>query len=334
MDAVPISAVVPAYDATGYLAETLASVRGQTEPVDDVVVVDDGSGDETAAVARSQGARVVEHAENRGVAAARNTGVRAAENEWVAFLDADDLWKPRKIERQYDVVRRHPDVRVVFSDREHTRGGEIVRRRFLPDHPPYRRVEKTRLGDDVHRLDRASLGRALFPGNFLKPSTLLLHRDLFERVGGFDERFTAPGSLVGTCEDQDLALRLVVHTDPVVVEEPLVSYRLREGSVSSDTVGLKVGYAYLSDRVMAHPERYPEGAPEYFRDRKPQVLREAALVCMHDGDFETASLLLRRSLESRVAWKTLAALAACSLGERGFDALVKVKRALGLPGPR
>lgn len=334
MSAAPVSAVVPAFDAADHLPSTLASVRDQTTAVDEVVVVDDGSRDDTAAVARAHGARVVEHGANRGVSAARNTGIRAAANDWIALLDADDRWKPGKIERQYGVVRRHPGVRVVFSDREHVRDGEVVRRRFLPDHDPYRRVGKVRLEEGVYRLERSSLGRALFPGNFLKPSTLLLRRDLFEHVGGFDERFTTPGSEIGTCEDQDLALRLAVHTDPVVVEEPLVSYRLREGSVSSDTVGLKLGYAYLAEKVSSDPERYPDGAADHFRARKPAVLREAAILCMHEGAFGTASDLLHRSLRSRVTWRTLLALAACSLGERAFTALLRVKRGLRLPGLR
>lgn len=332
MTAVPVTAVIPAYNAGEHLSATLESVRAQTTAVDEIIVVDDGSHDETGAVARSSGIRLVEHRRNRGVSAARNTGIRAATHDWIALLDADDLWKPSKIARQFEVVRRHPDVRIVFSDREHVRRGEVVRSRFLPDHPPYWRVEKSQLASGIYRLDRSTLGPALFPGNFLKPSTMLLHRDLFEAAGDFDERFTAPDSPIGTCEDQDFAMRLTVHADPVVIEEPLVTYRLREGSLSSDTVGLKLGYAYLAEKVAAEPGKYPEGAVEYFRKRKPAVLREAALICMHQGAFEKASDLLRRSLSDAVTWRTLLALGTCALGENAFRALLKVKRGLRLPG--
>lgn len=330
----PISAVVPAYEAADHLPAALESVHAQTTGVAEIVVVDDGSGDDTAAVARDHGARVVRHDTNRGVSAARNTGIRAARNDWIALLDADDAWKPRKTERQHGLLRRHRDLEVVFSDREHVRDGEVVLPRFLPTHEPYTRVEKEPLGDGAYRLDGASVGRALFPGNFLKPSTLLFHRELFEKVGGFDERFTAPDSPIGTCEDQDLSLRLVVHTDPAVVEEPLVRYRLRDDSVSSDSVGLKLGYAYLADKVAAEPARYPDGAVEHFRRRKPIVLRQAAVECMHEGSFDLASSLLRRSLRSGVTGRALGALLVCTLGERAFTALLSVKRTLGLPGAR
>lgn len=330
----PISAVVPAYEAAPHLPVALESVHEQTTGVDEIVVVDDGSGDDTASVAREHGARVIRHETNRGVSAARNTGIRAARNDWIALLDADDEWKPEKTERQYGVVRRHPEVQVVFSDREHVRDDEVVLPRFLAGHEPYGRVRREPLADGVYRLDGASLGRALFPGNFLKPSTLLLRRDLFDSVGGFDEHFTSPDSPVGTCEDQDLSLRLVGHTDPVVVEEPLVRYHLRGDSVSSDTVGLKLGYAYLADKVRANPGSYPEGAVEYFCRRKPVVLREAAVECMHDGSFDMAASLLRRSLRSGMTWRAVAALLVCTVGETAFSTLLTVKRGLRLPGLR
>lgn len=334
MSPAPVSVVIPAYESAAHLPGTIASVREQSVEVDEIIVVDDGSADETAAVARSHGVRLVRHEANRGVSAARNTGIRAARNEWIAMLDADDVWKPEKIARQYGIVQRYPDVGLVFSDREHVRDGDTVLPRFLPDHEPYHDVAKTSIGDAAYRLEGAAVGRALFPGNFIKPSTLLLRRSLFERVGGFDERFTAPGSPIGTCEDQDLSLRLVVHTDPVVVEAPLVRYRLREGSVSSDTIGLLLGYAYLAEKVIAEPHRYPAGAAEYFRDRRPEVLHEAAVLCMHEGSFDMASGLLRRSLRDGVTLRALLSLLACGMGDAAFARLVRLKRSLRLPGLR
>lgn len=328
----PVTVVIPAYEAAHHLSGTLQSVRNQTIGVDEVLVVDDGSSDDTAAVARSNGARVIQHEKNRGVSAARNTGVRAASNPWIAFLDADDLWKPHKTERQFRIVREHPETQVVFSDREHTRDGKVELPRFLPGHAPYCSVEKQPLGEDAYRLERTSLGRALFPGNFLKPSTLLLRSSLFEDIGGFDERFTAPDTLIGTCEDQDLALRLAVRTDPVVIESPLVIYRRREGTVSSNRIGLKLGYAYLAGKVLDEPERYPEGACDYFREKRPEVLREAAVMCMHEGAFDTAAGLLGRSLDDRIAPLTLVTRALCALGEPTFEILLRAKRKLGLPG--
>ncbi len=94
-----VSVVIPAYNAAAFLAETLASVFAQTVPPAEIIVVDDGSTDDTAGIARNLGATVISRA-NGGISAARNTGVRAARSEYLALLDADDLWMPEKLEVQ------------------------------------------------------------------------------------------------------------------------------------------------------------------------------------------------------------------------------------------
>jgi len=90
---VRISVVIAAYNAAESLPETLAAVGAQTLAPDEIIVVDDGSTDETAARARSFGAKVIS-TPNRGVSAARNTGMASASGDWIALLDADDLWHP------------------------------------------------------------------------------------------------------------------------------------------------------------------------------------------------------------------------------------------------
>jgi glycosyltransferase involved in cell wall biosynthesis len=95
----PVSAVIAAYNAEAFIAETIESVRAQTLPVAEILVVDDGSTDSTAEIARGMGARVISQ-ENRGLAATRNRCVREASQPWIAFIDSDDLWEPQKIERR------------------------------------------------------------------------------------------------------------------------------------------------------------------------------------------------------------------------------------------
>ncbi|MDQ3806198.1 MAG: glycosyltransferase family 2 protein, partial [Acidobacteriota bacterium] len=108
----PISVIIPAYNAERFIAQTIESVHAQTLPVAEVIVVDDGSSDRTAEVARALRARVISQP-NRGLSAARNAGLKAATQPWVALLDADDLWARSKIEHQWDAVRRCPAAGVV-----------------------------------------------------------------------------------------------------------------------------------------------------------------------------------------------------------------------------
>ena len=106
-----ISVVIPAYNSAAQLARALDSVLAQTRPAEEILVVDDGSTDATAAMVRGYGDRVrlIEQA-NAGAAAARNTGIRAARGTWIAFLDADDEWLPDRLALQTDILKRHPKL--------------------------------------------------------------------------------------------------------------------------------------------------------------------------------------------------------------------------------
>ena len=113
-----ISVVIPCYNAAAFLRATIESILGQTQPVLEVIVVDDGSTDDSANIAESFGPPVrVIRQPNQGESAARNRGIEAAAGEWVAFLDADDLWLPTKVELQAEAIRSAPaDVVCVTGD--------------------------------------------------------------------------------------------------------------------------------------------------------------------------------------------------------------------------
>lgn len=113
-----ISVVIPCYNAAAFLRATIESILGQTQPVLEVIVVDDGSTDDSANIAESFGPPVrVIRQPNQGESAARNRGIEAAGGDWVAFLDADDLWLPTKVELQAEAIRSAPaDVVCVTGD--------------------------------------------------------------------------------------------------------------------------------------------------------------------------------------------------------------------------
>ncbi|NMC21488.1 MAG: glycosyltransferase family 2 protein, partial [Thermogutta sp.] len=112
-----VSVVIPVWNAARYLPETLQSVLRQTRPPEEIVVVDDGSTDDSAAVAEGFGPTVrVLRQENRGESAARNRGIEASHGDWIAFLDADDLWHPDKLARQLAAVRADPAVDCIHTN--------------------------------------------------------------------------------------------------------------------------------------------------------------------------------------------------------------------------
>src|SRR5689334_19281127 len=110
------SVVIPAYNYGRYLGRAIDSALAQTRPVDEIIVVDDGSTDNTREVAESFGERIIYvYQKNKGLSAARNTGIRKATGDWVAFLDADDWWHPDKIKRQLEAASKDPEIGLVYT---------------------------------------------------------------------------------------------------------------------------------------------------------------------------------------------------------------------------
>jgi glycosyltransferase involved in cell wall biosynthesis len=329
----PVTVVIPAYQRESIIGATVRSVLEQTLPVAEVLVVDDGSTDGTAEVAEALGVTVLRQ-QNQGVSVARNAGIRAATREWVALLDSDDLWEPEKMEAQWEALQLRPDVGLLFTDWLDFDDAGITKTDILAGRPVYRNLQRESIGPLVSFCPRHALARSLFPGNFIKPSTIMARRDLLLAAGLFDTGFGRPGSLVGQVEDHEFVLRLVALTDALSIERALVRYRIHPGGASQDTTRMALGSAEVAERVFAAPERYPEGAVAYFRRDRPERLREAGLLLMETGRFREARKVLRRSLREAPAPGTLAALGVALLGRRAYKALVRAKRLAGLPGLR
>ena len=239
-----VSVVIPAYNAAAFLSRAVDSVLAQTERVREVVVVDDGSTDDTAAVARSYGPAVrYLHQSNAGVAAARNRGIHEVRGRWVAFLDADDEWYPWKNERQMAVLRAYPNLRWCACE------GEVVRGTQRKANPLARRARRV-----FHE-------HGFFPdyfaaaelGVFLHTGGMLVDADTLRGAGGFDATLHGP-------EDADLWARLALR-NAAIGYVPEVCYRYYadvENSLSKN--GLRAHYmlmsmAKIADGLGEHPER-------------------------------------------------------------------------------
>ncbi len=112
-----VSVIVPVYNGERYLTKTIQSVLTQDYQPIEIIVVDDGSTDRTAEIVRAQPNIHYIYQNNRGVSAARNTGIAAAQGEFLAFLDADDMWVPQKLSVQVSYLTQHPDVGFVYAYR-------------------------------------------------------------------------------------------------------------------------------------------------------------------------------------------------------------------------
>jgi glycosyltransferase involved in cell wall biosynthesis len=225
-----VSVVVPVHNGERFIAESVRSVLRQTRPVFECVVVDDGSTDGTADVLRGfDGAvRVIRQA-RAGVGAARNAGMRAASGDHFAFLDADDVWMPRKVERQLEALASAGPEAAVYSG--YVIADERLRSRRLVVH--------RRTGcavDGALLIEAAGLGFSF---------TGMTTRAAAERVGGFDERLS-------TSADLDFAWRLSRHCGLIGVREPLAIHRLHgDGQMHRDIERLERDMAAVIDAAEA-----------------------------------------------------------------------------------
>jgi len=210
-----VSVVIPAYNSAATLQNAVRSALDQTLPPAQIIVVDDGSTDHTADVARSFGSAVLYLRQARaGASAARNAGIHAARHTWVALLDADDRWRPGKLEAQAAALRNRPDARWAFCDaRIVDEAGSPVREWSFPSG-----IETAQQLLETSFLYNPVAGSS---------SGVVIRRDCLAKAGLFDSRLAA-------VEDLDLWMRLAGRYPFVHAPGVFVDITRSRGSVSTD----------------------------------------------------------------------------------------------------
>ncbi|MFM7142142.1 MAG: glycosyltransferase family 2 protein [Alphaproteobacteria bacterium] len=192
-DRSPVSVILPTYNRAHYLREAIDSVLRQDHPSLELIVVDDGSTDVTPSVLEGYGAQLTTLRQaNRGVGAARNAGVARARGALVAFLDDDDLWEPDKLSLQVKFLAAHPATDVVYGH--------------------MRQFASPELADEVRARFRHLDGQVL-PSPL--PSSMLIRRTAFERVGPFDETLQIGVDMDWHARMQDAGLSMTMLDDVV-----------------------------------------------------------------------------------------------------------------------
>lgn len=304
------TAVVAAYEAEAWIAESVGAILGQTRPPDEVIVVDDGSTDGTAeALARFGDEIRVVRRPNGGCPAAFNTAFAHATGDYVALCGADDVWEPRKLEWQAATVAAHPQVDVLFGD---------ARLFGLADGtyatPP-----------GVGLLNGGALRAALYRENLVCAPSVVIRRSLFERLGPFVEHFGA--------DDYEYWMRCLragatFHYDPRV----LLGYRRHEGNLSSGLLWMQQ-CSFDVHRWYADDVGDPALVRATLADDQFKIGRSLVDAGRTDG----ARAAFRGSLAQRVrlrplAWSLLLRLPR-SARVRTSEAMVRLSRTLAaMPG--
>ena len=210
-----VSVIMVTYNYGRFIREALDSLLCQTYQDFEVIVVDDGSTDDTAAAVRPYLNRVTYlPREHRGHIPGRKEGIRVSRGRYLCFFDADDICTPEKLELQVSFMGAHPEVDFVFSDFCYFDDTGVLTPSFMAKQERFQRVPYRREG--VHRLLLDSLAQAYLYENFIFPGTMLVRRDYVLRVGVFDDSFEARvfrGKLLHTIGDAKVA-----YTDKVLAK--------------------------------------------------------------------------------------------------------------------
>jgi len=243
-----VSVIVPAYNAEAYVEQTLKSLLDQTYPNLEIIVVDDGSTDGTAqrveAMAREHSRIRLVRQPNRGVAAARNRAIEESRGEFIAPVDADDIWFPGAVTKLVDCLRNaESQVGVAY-------GWSVI-------------IDENGLLDGRFRCSKIEgkvLG-TLICHNFLgNASATMIRRECFEKVGGYDESFHANGAQ--GCEDWDLYLRIAQEYQFKAVPKFLFGYRKLRSGMSSDPDSMARSHRHVLKKVS---QRHPRARRAFYR---------------------------------------------------------------------
>jgi lipopolysaccharide transport system ATP-binding protein len=303
-----ISVIIPCYNAGHFVEHAVTSALAQTYPSVEVIVVDDGSTDDTRVRLQPWADRIKYiHQSNGGPAKARNRGIRESHGSLIAFLDADDEWHEDKLAIQESIFRNDGRVTLVHTDLTCVEVGSG--RRFKPS----RAREKY----------KGLCYKPLFFANHVNLSTVMVRRELVEAVGFFDEN-----RLLAGCEDYDLWIRLARTHEFAYEPRPLTVYRLHTANLSHDPLRMAEALLLVADKALtADPELGDVLGRDRVRIHMCNLALQAASTNVDAGDLRRA----RRHFRSAIGYaprtmKTWALWASTFLPVSVRDTLLHLKK--------
>ncbi len=243
-----VSVVIPSYNSASLLGDALGSVLAQTYQDYEIIVVDDGSTDNTRHVVESFQRSNIKYLfqPNQGPPVARNTGIRASSGRLIAFLDSDDLWLPSKLEMQVKAMEASPQAGLAYCDM------------FLYDMKQEAVVGPPFLLRSQRPPPRGEVFNELSFRFFGHPSTIMVRKQVFDKIGLFDETLRY-------CDDFDMLFRIASRYEFELVPDPLVKYRFHDGQLSGNSEPYWRGHVVLFNKFLKFPSLSPEIRQRYTR---------------------------------------------------------------------
>ena len=320
--AIPVSALVPAYNGAAFLPETLDAILAQTYPAAEVIVLDDGSQDGTRELVARFGSRIRYHyTPNGGICRARNLAASLASSPYLAFCDQDDLWQPDKLAQQMALHERDEALNFSFTNFCYMVDGVRQGRSKLDDAPADFFADAPTPPGTAPFVYPASLYGPLLRFQPIWPSTVVVRSDFFRAVGGFREEFGKNPS-----EDFEFTLRCLLQEPVGIVREPVVSVRRHAGNYSGDTDRNTRGQIEILQYALEH-HPISDALKAQVVDQIELRRVEASYGAFFRGDFELVRSLLSpvpsRHLDRKSALKLWIARLPKALAQPLWRLLVK-----------
>ncbi len=252
---VQISVILPVYNGASTIADTIDSVLGQTFQEFELIIIDDGSTDDTVSVIETinDDRLHIHQFENAGQGESRNRGAALAQGEYLSFIDADDLWTPEKLESQWQALQTHPEAAVAYSWTDH-----------IDEHNQFFR-------SGPHLPFSGDVYKKLIISDFVgSGSNVLIRKLAFDEVGGFAPHLTP-------AEDWDLWVRLAAKYEFVVVPQVQILYRTVTTSSSFNLAKMEASSLQVMERIFAQAPPELQGLARLCRGHRYKYLTYKAL---------------------------------------------------------
>lgn len=259
--------LIPTHNRAALIGATLDAVLAQTYAPREIIVIDDGSTDDTPAVLDRYGDRIVrKRISNSGVQAARNIGFGLACSPWVALCDSDDLWLPTYLEKQAALIEAEPGIGMSFGNFRVLQDGAVAAATKFDDAPAGYWEHNIARRTGAGLIMRDGYAEATFVFHPIFPSAMVVSKTLAQSVGGFN------GNMPASAEDGEFTLRCLYGAKIAALEEPLVLIRKHAGNASGELVSRLISETSVLRYIR---DNHTEAAPYHATIEKQIQIRTA-----------------------------------------------------------
>ena len=312
-----ISAIIPAYNSQDFILDAIKSIKNQTHPVDEIIVIDDGSIDGTQQIIQAQTKDIIYiKQDNQGPSAARNTGIETTKGDWIAFLDADDQWTIDKIEKQLTVLSLSPELHLIAGDmQEIGTANELITESVLAKHSLLEQFQENQSLPINNALAK------LVTKNFIPTGTVLAKRSTLIEAGMFN-------TAIHFGEDLELWAKIAAKHPITCIPEILMLRRLHEQNATKYTAPM------LADlvKVMQSISHYAKDALKRQNINENRLVADAwsNLGYWHfvNEDYQQAKIAFWNALNKKLNKRSLIYLVACLLPNEIIKGIRKIKDSL------